>query len=296
MDSDYKLDTLYDQFVKGELDRTDFESRIYIHIANNMQRFRLATIREDERTEFLAWVYPRLSEAVETFRDTGSSFDAYIHNRISWGILDFKIESAERKTMERAYWTERSCEFTCEPEEEYCRVEEAESKKQKAGPVLSNPKQVLALALKCCFFVSDDFCEKIAPSLEVDAQELRQRMERLRVVAAERALRRSELEERAASLYYRSVVLAAKLASAPEDSKRRSKCELSLNATRKRLDSVRSRISRIRLDATNREIAAELGVPKGTIDSGLYFLRRRRGNNNPGTPLTKNSRNRYSAP
>jgi FixJ family two-component response regulator len=104
------------------------------------------------------------------------------------------------------------------------------------------------------------------------------------------------LEERAATLYYRSVVLAAKLASAPEDSKRHAKCALSLNATRKRLDSVRSRISRIRLDATNREIAAELGVPKGTIDSGLYFLRRKRGKNNPATPLTKNRRNRYSAP
>ena len=278
MDSDHRLDTSYAQFVRGELGRADFESRIYIHIAKNMHRFKLTSIREEERTEFLAWMYPRLSEAVGTFRDTGSSFDAYIHDRISWGILDFKIESAERKTVESAYWTERCCELTCEPEEEYCGVEESETRKQNPAPVLSNPKQVLALALKCCFFVSDDFCEKIAPSLKIDAQELRQRMERLRVVAAERALRRRELEERAATLYYRSVVLAAKLVSAPENSKRRSKCELSLNVTRKRLDSVRSRISRIRLDATNREVAAELGVPKGTIDSGLYFLRRKRGN------------------
>ncbi len=296
MDLDHKLEFYYDQFIRGELDRADLESRIYIHITNNIHRFKLSSIREDERTEFLAWVYPRLSEAVKTFRNTGSSFDAYIHDRISWGILDFKIESAERMTAESAYWTERSCEVTCEPEEEYCRVEESAARKPDPAIVLSNPKQVLALALKCCFFVSDDFCEKIAPSLKIDAKELRRKMERLRVVAAERALRRRVLEERAATLYYRSVVLAARLASAPEDSKRRSTCELSLNTTRKRLESVRSRISRIRLDATNREIAAELGVPKGTIDSGLYFLQKKRGTTSPGTPFTKNSRNRYSAP
>jgi len=278
MYSDYQLDSLYDQFVKGELDRADLESRIYTHIANNMHRFKFTSIRKDERSEFLAWVYPRLADAVGTFKDTGSSFDAYIHDRVNWGILDFKIESAERKTVESAYWTERSCEVICEPEEEYCRVEESAASRPAPAIVLNNPKQVLALALKCCFFVSDDFCEKIAPSLKIDARELRQKMERLRVVAAERAIRRRVLEERAATLYYRSVVLAAKLASAPEDSKRRSHCELSLNATRKRLESVRSRIGRIRLDASNREIAAELGVPKGTVDSGLYFLRRRRGN------------------
>jgi hypothetical protein len=39
-----------------------------------------------------------------------------------------------------------------------------------------------------------------------------------------------------------------------------------------------------------------LGVPKGTIDSGLYFLQKKRVNTSPGTPFTKNSRNRYSAP
>ncbi len=296
MEPDYQLDTLYARFVRGELDRTVLESRIYTHIANNMHRFKFNSIRKDERSEFLAWVYPRLADAVETFKDTGSSFDAYIHDRVNWGILDFKIEGAERKTVENAYWTERSCEVICEPEEEYCRVEESAAGRPDPALILSNPKQVLALALKCCFFVSDDFCEKIAPSLKIDPLELRQKMERLRVVAAERALRRRVLEERAATLYYRSVVLAAKLASAPEDSKRRSHCELSLNATRKRLESVRTRISRIRLDASNREIAAEMGVPKGTIDSGLYFLRRKRGDKGTITPLTKNKRNRYSAP
>jgi DNA-directed RNA polymerase specialized sigma24 family protein len=34
-------------------------------------------------------------------------------------------------------------------------------------------------------------------------------------------------------------------------------------------------MSRVGMSPTNREIAAVLGVPKGTVDSGLYWLKRK---------------------
>ncbi len=51
--------------------------------------------------------------------------------------------------------------------------------------------------------------------------------------------------------------------------------EQALARARRRMRLAMQRMARVGLSPTNREIAALLGVPKGTVDSGLYWLKRK---------------------
>ena len=48
-----------------------------------------------------------------------------------------------------------------------------------------------------------------------------------------------------------------------------------MRKARRALCRSQRRIAAVRLTPSNREIAAALGLPKGTIDTALYSLRRR---------------------
>ena len=43
---------------------------------------------------------------------------------------------------------------------------------------------------------------------------------------------------------------------------------------RRAVEAAQAEISRVRVAPSNREIAALLGIPKGTVDTGIYWLRR----------------------
>jgi hypothetical protein len=99
----------------------------------------------------------------------------------------------------------------------------------------------------------------------------------LRTKIAWRLQRKRDIQDRAAAQYYRSIVLQAKAATVPEQSQRRMKYERSAAFARKRLERLRDQASRMPIEATNREVAEALNVPKGTIDASLHFLKKRLG-------------------
>jgi len=59
------------------------------------------------------------------------------------------------------------------------------------------------------------------------------------------------------------------------DPGKRADAEEALVRMRKRMHSAMQRMSRVGLSPTNLEISKVLGVPKGTVDSGLYWLKRK---------------------
>ena len=51
--------------------------------------------------------------------------------------------------------------------------------------------------------------------------------------------------------------------------------QIALRRTRRRMASSASRMAKVGVSPTNLEIARILGVPKGTVDSGLYWLKKK---------------------
>lgn len=271
MQNETPLDEMYRSYALGTLGRGAFESELFTFVKRNPHRYRLRFLNDDERDDFLGGLYPKIRRSVDSYRAKGASFDAYFYSIVHWAAVDFHCANAERAAVEKAYWSERAIE-TRDPEPEYFPGGEIPDQgRREAG--LRNPRQVLALTLKCCMFVSDDFCDRIAPALNIDPRDLKEKVERLRRDISARAERRREMDTRAATFYYRCVVLEAKLRRTAEGDPLRNELERSLRHARRCLGSLRSKAAAISLEASNREIAASLGIPKGTVDAGLHFLR-----------------------
>jgi DNA-directed RNA polymerase specialized sigma24 family protein len=266
MSGDRPLTALFERYAQGALDRVALEGAIFTHIRDNPQRFRLGSWNEEDRLDYLCWLYPRMCRAIDAYRETGANFDAYLASLVRWTSIEYRSTEADRRALERACWEDRAKNAAAEEEPEYLA-------ELQQFAVVKNPRQVLMLALKCCYYVSDDFTARLARAIALDIEVVRGYFDELRQRMAAREERIRILETRAASQYYRCVAFEARLRAAPEGSAHQEEIKFRLERGRKRLDSMRARLARASKDATNREIAEVLGIPKGTVDSCLHAIK-----------------------
>jgi hypothetical protein len=262
------LNELFQGYAAGCLGRKDFEGRVFQYILDNHRRFRLYDWTREQCSDYLSWLYPRLSRAIDLYRDRGSSFDAYIASMVYWSSREYRTRMAARQVTEYTCWKARAeeSEEVRSPEPEYAAPLPPAQK-------FSNPRQILILILKSYFFVSEDFLDRAAPALGMETERLRHLVEELR----ERRLKREEevrgLRERIHGQYYRCLSFERKLASLPEGSILYERMRDRLNRGRVRLAAMKARLAGIRLDPTNGQIAEVLRIPKGTVASNLHALR-----------------------
>jgi biotin operon repressor len=154
-----------------------------------------------------------------------------------------------------------------------------------ANTLVNNPRQILLLLLKSYYFVSNDFLERIAPAIGVKAEKIREMIEKLREWRIQRDEAVRVLQERIVGQFYRCIVIEKRLRAVAEGSARYEKLAKSLKGARERLANMRKRLSGIRVDATNQQVADLLGITKGAVASNLYALRSRHaqpGSEDPG--------------
>lgn len=278
MKDENPIHELYQTYIRGEASRDALEGGIFRFIRDHPWRFKLGRWDPEDREEFIADLYPAIKKAIDRYQDRGATFDAYFGTIVRWSSISYRIKRKEERAMEAAYWNQRVAETANDPEAEYRAEYRDEDYRGDEEPRRPDPakkrRQVLALTLKCCVHVSDDFCERIAAKLSLDAVYLKQKMDAARALVAQRVKRYDDLEERAAAQFYRSLVLKARIAASVEGSARKEKYQRSLAIARRRIGLYREEAARIRLEASNKEVAEVLGVPKGTIDASIFFLKR----------------------
>jgi cell division protein FtsB len=267
MQNHLPLTELLNQYYLGILDKKTMEGRIFQFIQDNFERLRLYKWCKDDFMDFLCWFYPRISRAIDNYRDTGSSFDAYIFSLVRWSAKEYHALEMDHRIVEYACWKARALEMAvCDDEPVYLES------KPVFKPV-SNPRQVLVLLLKSYYFVSDDFLTRIAPAVGIPEEKLRQMIDALRERRVQREEEIRALQERVFSQYYRCVSFEKRILTAPEGSARGEKMERRLAKAKKRLESMRKRLASLRTEASNRQVAELLGVSKGTVDSNLHAIK-----------------------
>jgi DNA-directed RNA polymerase specialized sigma24 family protein len=263
------LNNLMQQYSWGLLKKKEFEGLIFQYCLDNYKRFNLYRWDKDECTDYLCWLYPRISRAIDNYRNTGFSFDAYIHSLIRWSAREYRSREADHHITECACWDAKAADMVCSAEAAY---DEDPEPREAFKPVV-NPRQVLVLLLKSYYFVSDDFISRISPAIGVEQERIRRLIDELRKHRLQREERFRILQERIHCQYYRYIAMTKRTAAAPEGSALREKLRQRRERAKTRLDAMRKRLSAIRLEASNRQVAEVLGVPKGTVDSNLYALK-----------------------
>jgi len=283
MPEGFSLNNLYAQYAQGALERKKFESLIIEDILREHRYYNLWEKEKDTRYDFVSWIYPRLHNAVDNYKvSVGATFESYISTLVRWSFREYRARLANRQSVEYAVLTARESPnmYVHGTEPVYCENESAIISEDEIPLKLAkNPRQLLILVLKCYYYVSDDFLERLAPQVGVDKQILCHMIDTLRRQRIKRHDYIRIMQERIHSQYFRCIIYENNLRVVQRDTMLSQKLEIQLEKAWQRFRTMRKRYSNIRTEATNQQIADLLKVSKGTVDANLHALKTRLNKN-----------------
>jgi len=274
----YSLNDLYFKFSAGIIDRAEFEGSIYMYFILNKEKTCLSHWQNEEYEDYVSWFYPRFKKAIDSYKDIGSSFEAYMNKFLMVSSREYRVRKTTKSFIEYSAWSVQVPDLYAQEESPVYFSE----KKEDLLPELTviqnqrkNTRQILALVMKCYYYVSDDLLERIASIIEIDKDELREMIERMRKMRQKKDDAIYMMKERIYCQYYRCIVYEKRLSIIQENTAAYYKMKLRLGKARQRLEKMRKRLSKIRTDATNKQVAEVIGIKKGTVDASLYKLKAR---------------------
>jgi len=269
MMSEKPLANLYQLYALGDLAKKDLEGKVFLYLLKNFEQFHLFNGNREKWEEYLSWLYPRLARALDLYKDLGSSFDAYINSLIYCTAREYQCRETDHYITESVCWQAKAEEMKLlESEPEY-----PEKRKDFSVPDGVNPRQVLFLLLKSYYYVTESFVEKAARAIGMDPKVVLDMIDELRKLRSGKDEHILELRERLHCQHYRCLAYQKRMDCTMPGTDYHEKMKSRFERARKRFYTMKKRLGGVRMGATNRMIAAVLGIPKGTVDSALYVVK-----------------------
>lgn len=246
---------------------------------------------EDDCGDFFCFFFPRLRRLIDRFEFHGRPFEVYLIVTLKWQLRTYAGRRASENLKARVVALENF--WVCERDEVYgnphleweeaaataANLEIPEAVKTLLKMNTDNyiedmpsRRRVLFLALKSAILMTEALIHKIALITGYDGDWIYCLIEELKGRVQTRRTRILLLSEKRNSCYFRLYCLQEQLRLVAEDTVRRELShQIILEETR--LQGMLEEISHVHLCPTHRDIADVLGVPKGTVDSGLFYLK-----------------------
>ncbi|HOV94914.1 MAG TPA: hypothetical protein PLT87_08535 [Spirochaetales bacterium] len=152
----------------------------------------------------------------------------------------------------------------------------------------ASAKRLLYLVVKCAWEADDTVIAKAAFSVGVPTIWLHGIVEKARLSTEAARIFKTKLDEKINLVWVDMLLLEARLKASDLRPDERAGLLDRLQRKRHRYEVLLKQKSRCKLSVPNRVVAELLHVPKGSVDSGLYYLRKRATGQDP-----KISRSRY---
>ena len=235
---------------------------------------------EDACGEFYVFIHPRIIRLLERFRDQGKPFESYLWAVLNWQLRNF---ARDRNREERRWKVSLRIEpgAAASADDQQCLA---------GGPMLdalctsadlarcirssADRRNFLFLVLKCSRLIDDAHAPTLARIAGVSSETLLALVTTLADMRDARE-RRFEMFRGRRNRAFAAIQLLETELKEEVDTGRRVATETALSRMRRRMHLAMLRMSRVGLSPTNLEISKVLGVPKGTVDSGLYWLKRK---------------------
>jgi hypothetical protein len=246
---------------------------------------------EDDCGDFFCFFHPRLRRLIDRFEFHGKPFEVYLIVTLKWQLRTYAGRRATEHLRSRVVTHENF--WACESSDDYPSPELSCPSTAELSTELSIPTQVhtllkmdernrikdhsckrrvLFLALKSAIRMTETLIQKTALITGYDADWIYELTEELRLRVKSRRSRWSILSEKRNRYFFRIYCLQEQLRLVSEEQVRRE-ISRQLLQEGKRLSKALDAISHVPVGPTHRDIADVLGVPKGTVDSGLYYLK-----------------------
>lgn len=262
-----------------------------------------AGLSEEDSAEFLLRFYPRISGLIERYREQGATFESYLTASLRWQLRSFAATRAgERIRAVTATARDTACEITGHepighPTDPVDPAERPASRSRVTPhpPATRRPahrptslaltprgpdgtrlsageaQRLLCLALKSRGAFAAGSLERFASMVGCTPGWLEDRYHELRLVTEELRAKRARLRARRDEAWFRLRCIETRiLQSIPSE-------VAALREQRERwhhrYERARSLLERTPSGPTHAQIAAVLGLKKGTVDSSIYTIR-----------------------
>ncbi len=253
---------------------------------------RLSRLDEDERSEFILYFHSRIPGLLRRYDPQRAPFEGYLAISVKFQLKSFRARKARERyrralPVDPEFW-KGSCstlEGVTGPvslAEESMDLRSLEILKEAEGAYQKNnerrhaaafKRRLLYVALKCSPYASRETLAEMARFLDVEREEIETLSARLEEAYRAREQRRRRLLETQNEIACTLYVLRRELASGlPEW--RRCRVVRAIAELESRSKRLLDEIARIPTAVSNREIARVLDVPKGSVDSGIFYVRK----------------------
>ncbi len=227
---------------------------------------------EDDAGSFYLYLLPRLKNLLSNYRDKDVPFDHYLQSTLYWNLKSYfrskKRDAIDcRASAHRSYWETPSAV-------EGCPVEPIDPPAPADRELFRDPvmkKRLLLLALRCARGLDDEKIAHLSRLAGYDERWLREKVTNLKQSFDRREKRLASLRLRRNRAFYRCGLLEQEMYGEHETDKR-AYLSRRIKRCRQIMQQAQWEISRIPLTTTHRAIADELGIPKGTVDTGLRWV------------------------
>lgn len=238
----------------------------------------------DEAAEAFLHYSSRLKTIIQKSQEIIGGKDAYLDT-----CLRFLAKSVQRSKRKREL-KDTILEITDESIEnhpsdmETCQfpLAETEENRQFIGNIApsfflsrmaAKEKRLLYLVVKCAWEMDDAMAHKVARRLGLPLLWLSSLLHRARATLEAPRLYLTRLNENTNAQWLRLRVLEAELRNEPAHGERSEMLLRSIQRCRNRYETLMARKSKFRLLVSNRAIAELLHIPKGSVDSGIFYLK-----------------------
>jgi DNA-directed RNA polymerase specialized sigma24 family protein len=280
-----ELEAHLKSFRRGVLSRREFEGILFVHLKKNIALF-TRDWHYDEAMDFLSWFYPRLSRCIERYEARGYAFNTYLSALVKYSAKEYKRLHSGKRHTEACYWDCAAAEDLQEkrhagsshnPAEIVAEIPEfyQENREESEEEMTRNPRYILILLLKSYHSVTDEFLARIASRVNRSVEELENLVNSMKTLREEQDKRIWLLKQRIHSQYYRLMTYERRLSLASPDSARYKTLLETVSRHRERLANMRNRFLSVRKGATNQQVARVLGMPKGSVDSAIFLMKKK---------------------
>ncbi len=236
---------------------------------------------EDECSDFFCSILGKIPGLIERFEFTGAPFDSFLYSTIKWQMKTFSRKRRKHSAYYRvisapSFWSTVDLHepFHVYDGEDIPRAILREFHIDHTGVIRDRAScvRVLCMMLRNCEFVDaglilrvSRLCGCTPEWLTACIAHLRERLENRRELL-------KKLQARRNAVFMRICLLHDEL-NLDLDGYRSEKILADIEVEKRHLRALTRRINRFPLFPTHREIGEVLGLPKGTVDSGLYHLK-----------------------
>ena len=243
------------------------EDEILLVVFDHLKGFRRN--HEDEVSGFLLDFYPKIGGLIRRFRARGLPFRHYLFRTVRWQWTSWRSQNEVAVTCERL----PSDPLVWDLPEETSAQEGCELRESRCEPDAVRRKRLLLLTLKAGPFLQETDVSRLAELTGTDEVWLNGALKEMKASAQPRVDRDKRLTERRSDLFWQRLVAEDRAFREPEPA-RRVLWDERARQVRGRLDRLSEEKKSLQVAPSHFDLARMLGLPKGTVDSGIYHLKK----------------------